>query len=92
MKYYVYEILIDSEVVYVGSSQSVDERFGKDDPHRYKRLNAHGFFLTQVTAKRNLEQEKTRYKKEILEAKVLGKEFSLKILGENLTPEEAGKL
>ena len=92
MKYYVYEILIDGEVVYVGSSQSVDEKFGKDDPHRYKRLNAHGFFLTQVTAKRNLEQEKTKYKKEILEAKVLGKEFSFNILGEDLTPEEAGKL
>lgn len=86
-RYYVYEILIDGEVVYVGSSQAIDEKFDKDDPHRYTRLKAHGYFLTQVTAKRNLEQQKTKYKKEILEAKVLGKTFSFKILGDELSAE-----
>lgn len=92
MKYYVYEILIDNEVVYVGSSQSIDEKFDKNDPHRYNRLKAHGYFLSKVTAERHLQQGKNKFKKEILEAKVLGKEFSFKILGDNLTSEQAGKL
>ena len=92
MKYYVYEILINGEVVYVGSSQSIDERYGKDDPHRYKRLIAHGYFLNKITAERHLREGKRKFKKEILEAKVSEKTFSFKILGENLSPEEAGKL
>lgn len=92
MKYYVYEILIDDEVVYVGSSQSVDEKYDKDDPHRYKRLIAHGYFLNKITAERHLREGKKKFKKEILEAKVAGKIFSFNILGDNLSPEEAGKL
>ena len=92
MKYYVYEILIDGEVVYVGSSQSVDEKFSKDDPHRYKRLIAHGYFLNKFTALRHLQKGKTKFKKEILEAKVSGKNFSFNILGDNLSAEEAGSL
>lgn len=92
MNYYVYEILINDEVVYVGSSQSIDERYSKDDPHRYKRLIAHGYFLNKITAKRHLQEGKTKFKKELLEAKATDKNFSFNILGDNLSREQAGEL
>lgn len=92
MNYYVYEILINDEVVYVGSSQSINEKYSRGEPKRYKRLIAHGFFLHKEIAKLNLNKGKFRYKKEILEAIVENKKLSLNIVGEDLSPSEAGKM
>ena len=52
--YYVYEILVDDVPIYVGSSQDVDEKWPKTDPHRYRRLKAHGYFLEKFTAEKRL--------------------------------------
>ena len=88
--YYVYEILIDDVPIYVGSSQDRIEKYPVDDPHRYHRLKAHGYFLEKVTAINRLQENNLRtFKREILEAKANDRKLSFKILGDNLTSEEA---
>lgn len=81
MKYYVYEIMIDDEVIYVGASQSIDDNYHRDDPHHYSRLKAHGYFVEKYTAQKRLKENRfNNYKKEILEAISEDKKLSYNIV------------
>lgn len=90
--YYVYEILIDDEVIYVGISQNRDSLYKEDNPHHYLRLRDHGYFTAKCTAKRVLENKNflTR-KKEILEAIVQDKKLSYNIVLNHVDANTAGK-
>lgn len=93
MNYYVYEILIDDEVIYVGSSQSVDERYHRDDPHHYVRLRAHGFFVEKYTAQKRLKENNLgRYKKEILKAISENKKLSFNIAIYGVNSKKAAEI
>lgn len=90
--FYVYEILIDDKVIYVGMSQNRNLKYPETDPHHYERLLYHGYFLLKSTAKKRLEQNRIkRLKREILEAKVQDKKISYNIPYNHLSVEEAIK-
>lgn len=89
--YYVYEILIDGIVRYVGISQKRFLQYDKSDPHYWGRLKDHGFFMTQFAAKKRIESGRLGRRPEIVKAKAEGREVSYNIVLDGVSAEEAGR-